>query len=255
MKKLENKIAIITGAGSGMGRATAKLFASEGSKVVAADIKPQGLDSLVQEVTQAGGFITTVIADMSKTADIDKLFNAAIEHYETVDILVNNAGIMDDFSPAGEVDENMLQKVIDINLTGPVKAIKRAINIMLPKGKGCIINIASIGGLAGARAGVAYTASKFGLIGVTKNTAFLYAKKGIRCNAIAPGGVETNIGEGEFMKKMNIGAFEIIQPGMALNPKMGKPEDIANAVLYLASEEAGFVNGAVLTVDGGWTAY
>ncbi len=134
MKKLENKIAIIMGAGSGMGRSTAKLFASEGGKVVAADINRQTLDSLKEEIKQSGGTITTVIANMSKSADIEKMFSTAMEHYGTTDILVNNAGIMDDFRPAGEVDENMLQKVIDINLIGPVKAMKRAISVMLPQG-------------------------------------------------------------------------------------------------------------------------
>jgi len=255
MKKFEGKVAVITGAGSGMGRATALMFATEGCRVVAADINAGTLETLRSAIQESGGIVTTIMTDMSVPADIDKMMDLAVRQYGGVDILVNNAGIMDDFSPAGEVDDRMLQKVIDINLIGPVRAMKKAIQLMLPKGNGCIINIASIGGIAGARAGIAYTSSKFGLIGATKNTAFFYARKGIRCNAIAPGGIETHIGEGEFMKKMNSAAFETLQPGMALNPAMGKPEDIAGAVGYLASPQARFVNGAVLTVDGGWTAY
>jgi NAD(P)-dependent dehydrogenase (short-subunit alcohol dehydrogenase family) len=255
MKKIENKVAIITGAASGIGKATAILFAAEGYKVIATDINQQKLDELQQEVIKSGGTITTVIANIAISDDIDKMFTKAIENYGTVDVLINNAGIMDDFSPAGDVDEVMLQKVINVNLIGPFLAIKKAVNIMATKGTGSIINIASIAGICGARAGAAYSTSKHGLIGLSKNTAFMYAKKGIRCNVIAPGGVETNIGESEFMKKSNNSALEMIQPGIVLNPRMGQPIEIANATLFLASEEASYVNGAVITIDGGWTCY
>lgn len=255
MKKLENKVSVITGAASGIGKTIATLFAAEGSKVIATDINKEKLELLEQEIKNAGGEITTVLADMGKSEDIQTIFNVAIKQYGTVDVLVNNAGIMDDFSPVGDVEELMLEKVIKVNLIGPLLAIKKAVNLMLQKGSGSIINIASIAGLCGARAGAVYTTSKHGLIGLSKNTAFMYAQNGIRCNTIAPGGVETNIGESEFMKKTNLKGFEIIQPGMANNPRMGQPIEIANAALFLASNDSSFVNGAVLTIDGGWTSY
>ena len=131
----------------------------------------------------------------------------------------------------------------------------RAVKIFLAKGSGCIINIASIGGLQGARAGAAYTASKHALIGLTKNTGYLYAKTGIRCNAIAPGAINTNIGDTIDMSKITAFINDRIMSGMVLNAKTGEPSDIANAALFLATDDADFINGAVLTVDGGWTAY
>jgi len=255
MKKLKNKVSIVTGAASGIGKAIATLFAAEGSKVIATDINQDKLDILKQEIKNAGGEITTVLADIGKEEDIEILFKTALIQYGTVDVLVNNAGIMDDFSPVGEVEEQMLEKVIKVNLIGPLLAMKKAVNLMLQKGSGSIINIASIAGFCGARAGAVYTTSKYGLIGLSKNTAFMYAKKGIRCNTIAPGGIETNIGESQFMKKTNLKAFEIIQPGIANNPRMGQPIEIASAALFLASNDSSYVNGAVLTVDGGWTSY
>lgn len=255
MKKLENKVSIVTGAASGIGKAIAMLFANEGSKVIATDINQDKLDLLEQEIKKSGGEITTILADMGKSEDIETLFKVAIKHYGTIDVLVNNAGIMDDFSPVGDIEELMLEKVIKVNLIGPFLAMKKAVNLMLQKDSGSIINIASIAGLCGSRAGAVYTTSKHGLIGLSKNTAFMYANKGIRCNTIAPGGVETNIGESEFMKKTNLKAFEIIQPGMVNNPRMGQPIEIANAALFLASNDSSFVNGAVLTVDGGWTSF
>ncbi len=255
MKKSEHKVAIITGAASGIGKAMTFLFVSNGYKVIAADINTQKLSLLQQETEAMGGEIITVVTNMAKSEDIDTMFSTALEHYGTVDTLINNAGIMDDFSPVGETDEDMLLKVLNINLIGPFIATKKAINIMLTNGGGNIINIASVAGLYGSRAGAAYTTSKHGLIGLTKNTAFMYAKKGIRCNAIAPGGVETTIGESEFMKKTNTTAYAIMEPGMLTNPRSGKPIEIAQAALFLASEEASFINGTILTADGGWTSY
>lgn len=255
MGKLNNKVAIITGAASGIGKAIAILFASEGSKIIATDVNEEKLEILQNDIRTSGGTISTVIANMAVREDIEKIFDKAIENFGTVDILVNNAGIMDDFSPVGDVDDIMLDKVININLIGPMLAMKKAVKIMLNKQSGVIINISSIAGICGARAGAVYTTSKFGMIGLTKNTAFMYAKKGIRCNAIAPGGVETNIGESEFMKNSNLAALELIQQGIVINPRMGQPSEIATAALFLASDDSSYVNGTVVTIDGGWTSY
>ncbi|SFH26771.1 short chain dehydrogenase [Desulfotomaculum arcticum] len=173
--------------------------------------------------------------------------------YGTLDILVNNAGIMDNFEPAGDIEDDNWERIFAINTTSVMRATRKALPIFLEKQQGVIVNIASAGGLAGARAGAAYTASKHAVVGFTKNTGFMYALKGIRCNAIAPGGVETNIGT----TMTNINKFGIgrTEPGMAVNPRMGKPEEIAKLALFLALDESSFVNGAVITADAGWTAY
>lgn len=255
MKKLENRVSIITGAGSGMGKAIALLFASEGSKVVATDINQERLDLLEKEIEEIGGIVHTVLANVAKEEDIENMINVATSSFGTLDILVNNAGIMDHFAPVGEVDNSMWEKVMAVNVDGPFKAMRSALKIFLAKGSGNIINIASLGGLNGARAGAAYTTSKHALIGLTKNTGYMYAKSGIRCNAIAPGAVNTNIGDTIDFSKITPLVNERIMPGMALNPRTGDPAEIAKVALFLASDDSSFVNGAVLVTDGGWSAY
>lgn len=255
MKKLEKKVSIITGAGSGMGKAIALLFASEGSKVLATDIDQKRLDVLKNEIKSTGGEVTTLLANMAKEEDVENMIKAATATYGTLDILVNNAGIMDHFQPVGELENSMWEKVMKINLEGPFKAMRSAVKIFLAKNAGVIINICSIGGLKGGVAGAAYTASKHGLIGLTKNTGYLYSKSGIRCNAIAPGAVKTNIGETIDNSKITALVKDRIMSGMVLNPRTAEPSEIAKVALFLASDDSSFVNGAVVTVDGGWSAY
>lgn len=255
MNQLSDKVAVITGAGSGMGKAIATCFAREGCAVVAGDIHTGRLKELEQEIRQQGGRITTVLADMSVESEIDALIDTAVATYGTLDILVNNAGIMDHFAPVGELDNARWEKVMKVNVDGPFKAMRRAVNLFLPKGKGVIINIASIGGLVGGRAGAAYTASKHALIGLTKNTGYLYSKSGIRCNAIAPGAVATNISETIDFTRITPLINERVMSGMVLNPRTGEPAEIASVALFLASEASSFVNASVLTADGGWTGY
>ncbi|MFJ5761155.1 SDR family oxidoreductase [Neobacillus sp. NPDC093182] len=251
--RLENKIAVVTGAASGMGKAIAILYAKEGAKVVISDLNIEAANLTVEEIKSAGGEAIAVMANVAKEEDVQNLIDTAVTTYGTLDILVNNAGIMDNFEPAGDIEDEKWERVFAVNTTGVMRTTRKALPIFLDKQSGVIVNIASAGGLQGARAGAAYTASKHAVVGFTKNTGYMYAKSGVRCNAIAPGGVETNIGAS--MTNINHFGMERIHAGMAINPRIGKPEDIANIALFLASDESSFVNGTVIAGDAGWTAY
>ena len=253
--KLQNKTAIVTGAGAGLGKAITVLFAKAGCKVLAADIHPDRLEALKQSLTSEGFTIETCVVDVSKKSSVDAMIQQAITQFKTLDILINNAGVMDNFAPVAECDETTWNRVMNINLNGVYYAMQSAIPHMLANGKGSIVNVASIGGLFGARAGAAYTTSKHAVIGLTKNTGYMYAKLGIRCNAIAPGAMETQIAESMDMSKITALVNERIMPGMALNPRTSNPMEVANVALFLASDDASFVNASVVTADGGWSAY
>jgi len=194
-----------------------------------------------------------VQADVSKLEDVENMIQTAINEYGTLDILVNNAGIMDGFEPVGEITDEKWDRIFDINLKGVMRAMRKAVNYWLDNNKqGIIINTISTGGLNGAHAGAAYVASKHALVGLTKNTGFMYAQKGIRVNGIAPGAVETNIGA----SITNVSQLGMERSGMThkLTPRSGKPEEIAKVALFLASDDASFVNGTVVVADAGWTS-
>ncbi len=252
---IKDQVAIVTGASRGIGKEIALKLAGEGAKLTLVGSSQDVLQSAKDLQEQGFSNVIAVQADVANEEDMSRVVQSTLDQFGQIDILVNNAGIMDHFAPVAELDNSMWEKVMNINVTGPMKAMRSAIKIFLAKGSGCIINIASIGGLQGARAGAAYTASKHALIGLTKNTGYLYAKSGIRCNAIAPGAVNTNIGDTIDMSKITPLINDRIMSGMVLNAKTGEPSDIANVALFLATDDAGFINGAVITVDGGWTAY
>lgn len=251
--KLQNKVAVVTGAGSGMGKAITILFAKEGAKVIAADMNQETLNKVVAEITANGGTTKPVIANVTKEQDIQNMIDAAVNTFGSLDILVNNAGIMDNFVPVADVTDELWEKVFAVNVTGPMRATRKALPIFIKKGSGVIINIASAGGLFGSRAGAAYTASKHAVIGLTKNVGFEYAKLGIRCNAIAPGAVNTNIGNTLF--NPNKFGMERAMAGINLNPRVGEPEEIAKVALFLACDDSSLINGTIITADAGWTAY
>lgn len=248
--KLKDKVAIVTGAGSGIGRAIVKLFVAEGACVVATDVKPEGLESLKQEVQQASSSITSVVGDVSDRTAAESLVEAALNTYGRLDIVVNNAGIMDEFIPLADLDDALWRRVMGVNLDGPMYLLRKALKAMLAQGGGTIVNISSVGGLFGGRAGVAYTTSKHALIGLTRSVAYQYAKQGIRCNAICPGGVATNI---EVRNPSPLG-YERLQTTLPMAIRAAQPEELANVALFLASADSSFVNGEVLVADGGWTA-
>ncbi|TXK84390.1 SDR family oxidoreductase [Paenibacillus sp. N3.4] len=251
--KLSGKVAIVTGAASGMGKAIAELYAAEGAKVIVSDIDLDTAQIVVAGIESQGGTALAVAANVMKEEDVQHLIDTAVNTYGTLDILVNNAGIMDNFVPAGELTDALWERVFAINTTGPMRTTRKALPIFIEKKSGVIVNIASAGGLYGSRAGAAYTASKHAVVGFTKNVGFQYANLGIRCNAIAPGGVATNIGA--TMTEPNGFGMERAMAGMNLNPRTGDALDIAKVALFLASDDSGFVNGTVITADAGWTAY
>ena len=253
--KLKDKVAVVTGASSGMGREIAYLFAKEGAVVYAVARRIEKLKELSESTAGFEGRIVPVAADVSIKEDAEKIVDFAYSDSGKLDILVNNAGIMDDFSPAGDVKDEMLEKVFATNTFAHFYTIRKAVDIFLKEGKGNIVNIASISGINGARAGAAYTASKHAVVGLTKNTGYMYAKKNIRCNAICPGGVETEIGSGEFMKDVNKEGMNLVMGCMGTNPRTGKASEIAAIALFLATDEASFINGQCIVADSGWTAY
>jgi NAD(P)-dependent dehydrogenase (short-subunit alcohol dehydrogenase family) len=251
--RLSGKIAVITGAASGMGKAIAELYAAEGAKVVVSDLRVEAAQAVVSDIEARGGTAIAVAANVAKEEDVQQLINTTIEKFGTIDILVNNAGIMDNFVPAAELTDELWERVFAINATGPMRTTRKVLPLFIEKKNGVIVNIASAGGLQGSRAGAAYTASKHAVVGFTKNVGFQYANLGIRCNAIAPGGVNTNIGT--TINTPNPFGIERVMAGMNLNPRTGEPEEIAKIALFLASDDASFVNGTVITADAGWTAY
>ncbi|MBP1949958.1 SDR family oxidoreductase [Virgibacillus litoralis] len=250
--KLDGKVAVVTGAASGMGKSIAELYAKEGAKVILADLNLEGAEKVTDQITNNGGTAKAVKVNVAELADIENMIDTAVSEYGTLDILVNNAGIMDGMEPVGEVTDERWDLIFDINTKGVMRAIRKALPIFLEKEKGVIINTASTGGLNGAHAGATYGASKHAVVGLTKNTGFMYAEKGIRCNAIAPGGVETNIASS--MKNISEFGASRAQLAHAVMPRSGQPEEIAQVALFLASDESSFVNGTVVTADGGWTA-
>lgn len=250
--KLANKVAVITGAASGIGKAMAELFAAEGADVVAADYAREPLEIVVQGIKDQGGTVTGVVANVAKEEDVQLMIDTAVTTYGRLDILINNAGITDDFTPVTDVSDDLWDRVIAINLTGPFRACRKAVSIMIAKNGGVIINTASVGGVNGGRGGSAYVASKHALVGLTKNIGYMYADQGIRCVAICPGGVKTNMG---LDGKLHPLGGKKLFAGLGTNARDGEAIEIARTALFLASDDASYVNGTTIVVDGGWTAF
>ena len=251
--RFTDKVVIVTGAGSGIGKATAEGFAAEGAMIVAGEIDAARLDALVKQLSAAGTKVVGVQGNVASAEDCKRLINAAVENFGHLDVLVNNAGIMDHFEPVAELDDATWNRVLGVNLTGQMNTMRLAIPVMLAHGGGVIVNVASAGGLGGGFAGAAYTASKHGVVGLTRNTALMYAKQGIRCVAVCPGGVNTNIGQSIGPTPSQAG-YAALRPNLATMPRSGEPVELANVIMFLASPEASFVNGAIVPVDGGWWA-
>lgn len=252
--RLQDKVVIVTGAGSGMGLAMANRFASEGATLVAADRNGPRLNDAVAAIADSGGSIVGVQGDISDQATAEGLVDKALADHGRLDVLVNNAGIMDYMAGVGEMTDEIWTKVLGVNLYGPMFTMRRAVPAMVSSGRGSIVNIASTAAVSGGAAGAAYTVSKHGLLGLTKNTAWMYATAGVRCNAICPGGTATNISESMPPERLDPKGAARAGAFAALIPAFLSPDDIANLALFLASDESIHVNGAVITADAGWKA-
>ncbi|AQZ61392.1 3-oxoacyl-[acyl-carrier protein] reductase [[Actinomadura] parvosata subsp. kistnae] len=242
----DDRVALVTGAGSGIGRAMAVAFAKAGARVVACDIDP---DSAASTATDVGG--TAVAADIGDESSVAALVETAIGTYGRIDVLCNNAGIMDTMALPADIPVEQWERVLRVNLTGTFLVTHAVLPHMLAQGGGAIVNTASEAGIRGGAAGAAYTASKHGVVGLTRSVAWAYAKDGIRCNAILPGPTMTNIANGASFDPA--GAARL-GPVLALGERLAQPEQMAEAALFLASDAASFVNGAIVPVDGGWSA-
>jgi NAD(P)-dependent dehydrogenase (short-subunit alcohol dehydrogenase family) len=209
-------------------------------------------------ITKKGGTSIAVSGDVSKEEDIQN----AVREFGKLDIVVNNAGSLDRVAPVGDLDDKTWEQVFAVNVDGPMYMFRAAIPEMLKNpgdaaglNKGAFVTVSSIGGTHGGHSGAAYTASKHAVLGLAKNTGYMYAKKGIRSNIIAPGYVATEMVELSQTTQSHAEGMELVSAGVGANPRMGKPEEIANLALFLASDEASLVNGAVVPADAGWSAW
>lgn len=248
MNSLDKKVAVITGAGSGIGRAISLLYASEGAKIVVSDISEAGGSETVKEIEAKGGEAFFVKADTSKASDCEQLVNEAVKHFGALHIAVNNAGIGGPISAVGEYPVDGWEKVISINLSGVFYGLRYQIPAIIAAGGGSIVNMASILGKVGTKGSAAYVAAKHGVIGLTETAALEYADKNIRINAIGPGYIVTPLlsGMDEASRKVLI----------SMHPmgRLGTAEEVAELALWLNSDKASFVTGGYYNVDGGYLA-
>ena len=250
MGRLSGKKAIVTGAASGIGRASARIFAREGARVVAVDMVEEGLAATVAMITEAGDIATAVTADAGSEDDVADFINNCVETYGGLDVIYANAGVSGGRVPLAQQTVEMWQNVLRINLIGPFLAIKHAAPIMLAQGKGSIICTASVAALRANAGGPPYAASKAGVVSLVQTTANELFASGVRVNAICPGLSETGMTKSTFDRARARGTEGKIGQ---LNPtrRNGEPEEIANMALFLASDEASYVNGQAYAVDGG----
>jgi NAD(P)-dependent dehydrogenase (short-subunit alcohol dehydrogenase family) len=260
---LKDRMAVVTGAGSGLGRAIAQMLAARGAAVAAVDLDAATAKETAQLITGAGGRAASYPADVSRAADFDQAVTAAVRDLGALEIMVNNAGILDGYFNVDEMDESLWRRVIDIDLTSVFLGCKRALKEMLPRGRGRSVNKASVAGLNGTGGGPAYIAAKHGVVGLTRQMAVVYSARGITVNCVCPGPILTGLRQ-HSQQILGPGVPDMSGRGVAVSDeqirgivpagKRGTVDDVAAAVCFLASDEAGYITGHSLVVDGGWRA-
>lgn len=259
----EPRMAIVTGAGSGLGQAIALRLAAEGAAVAAIDIDHAAARETARRIETAGGRALGLRADVSSSTDFDAAVSAAVAGLGPLEIMVNNAGVLDGYFDVDEMDESLWRRVIDIDLTSVFLGCKRALKEMLPRGRGRIVNMASVAGLNGTGGGAAYVAAKHGVVGLTRQMAVTYAARGISINCVCPGPIQTNLRQ-HSQAILGPDVPDMSKRGVVVNEEQiralvpagvrGTVGDVAAAVCFLASAEANYINGHALVVDGGWRA-
>lgn len=250
MNGIDNAVAIVSGASSGIGESAALRFAEEGARVVAADVDVEGGEATVEEIEGMGGEATFVETDVSDWDDVQAMVETAVDSYGGLDFAFNNAGIEGASEPASEQPMDNWETVIDVNLKGVFMAMKAELPAMLESGGGSIVNTASIAGVVGFPELSPYVASKHGVLGLTKTAALEYSEEGVRVNAICPGVIDTPMVERASEDS------EAVEGAIAATPigRLGEPEEIGDVAVWLCSEDASFVTGEAMVVDGGYTS-
>jgi NAD(P)-dependent dehydrogenase (short-subunit alcohol dehydrogenase family) len=250
--RLKGKMAIVTGAGTGLGRAIAIMFAREGAKVALNGRRAEPLEKAAAEIARAGGTAFACAGDVTKAADVKRMVEATVKTFGRLDILVNNAGGIPERGPVLGMSEEGFRKTLDANLTSAFLCSRQALPELI-KTKGNIVNVASLAGLRGAPNNTAYGAAKGGMIILTKDMAVDYAPQGVRVNAICPAYIETDLNRELLADMRKTGEYEALVK-MHLLGRLGEPDDVAYAAVYLGSDEAKWVSGTTLSVDGGISA-
>lgn len=244
----ENKVALITGAAGGIGRASALALAHEGAKIVISDMNVEGSQETIQLIQAAGGTATFIQSDVSRAADVENLVHGVLDTYGRLDCAVNNAGVGGDMVPTDQREESMWDLILDVNLKGVWLCMKYELQPMIAQQSGVIVNIASAAGLIGFRYASAYAASKHGVVGLTRSAALEYAKQGIRVNAVCPGFTDTAMVS--KLAEVNAKMADATVRSIPMR-RLGTPEEIAESVLWLCSDRSSFITGHALSVDGG----
>lgn len=253
--RLDGKIVVITGASSGMGRAMALKFSAAGAMVVGGDINVPALDEVAAQIAANSGKFVGQKCDVTRREEAEALIARAVETFGGLDVLVNNAGVMDHFQGVAEVDDELWDRVMKINLYGPMYLSRAAIPHLLKRGGGSIVNLGSVASYSGAAAGAAYVASKHAIAGLTQSIAWQYAQQNIRCNTIAPGATpDTNVMKGFPPDLANSPGYKRFMPFAGCMPRTVASEDMANMALFLASDLARNISGTMIPVDAGWCA-
>jgi 3-oxoacyl-[acyl-carrier protein] reductase len=245
--RFADKVVIVTGAGSGIGRAIARQVHAEGAHVVAIDVVPDGVQALAGELDS--GRLSPVELDIRDRERTDAVVDEVVAKSGGVDVLFNNAGVSDQFTPAGDTSDELWDSVVGVNLIGPFRLARRVLPSMIARGGGAIVNTGSVASIVGGAGGAAYTVSKHGILGLTRSLAIDYGSKGVRVNAVLPGAIRTGLTSSEDA------VVEGADDAIAATPagRWAEPEEVARIAVFLASDDASFIYGSAYTVDGGWS--